>query len=106
MSLRKPQQTRLGADFIGDSIPLWPPDGSQEHGVRRLRARHIGVPDRGLVNVISGAADKPPFDFEMNDAFARQPSGDFLDFGHDLGAYAITGQNEKFEMRHVRLIHQ
>jgi hypothetical protein len=42
------------------------------------------------VNAIGRAAHKSFFDHEMNDALARKPSRDFLDFGHDLGADAIA----------------
>jgi hypothetical protein len=42
------------------------------------------------MNVICRAADKPLFDLETDNAFARKPSRDFLDFGHDLGANAVA----------------
>ncbi len=99
--LAKPQKTRLGTDFIRNAIPFRAADGGEQHRVRRLRARHVGIADRGLVNVIGGAADKAFFDFEMDNSFAREPSGDFLDLGHDLGADAVARKNEKLIMSHA-----
>ena len=55
------------------------------------------------MRVIGRAADKAFLDFEMDDALARQPSGDFLDFGHDFGADAVAWKDEEIVMRHVRL---
>jgi hypothetical protein len=51
-----------------------------------LRARHVGVADRGAMRVIGRAAGKAFFDFEMDKALPGKPRGNFLGFRDDLGA--------------------
>ena len=55
------------------------------------------------MRVVGRAADKAFLDFEMDNALARQPSHDFLDFGHDLGADAVARKDKEIVASHVRL---
>jgi hypothetical protein len=48
------------------------------------------------------AAHKSFFDLEMNDALARKPSRDFLDFCHDLGADAVARGWRRSRRKEVR----
>ncbi len=55
---------------------------------------------RRAVRVIRRAADQIFGDVEVHPARLAEPRDYFAHFGHDLGANAIAGQDQKGRVRH------
>ena len=98
--LAQAQQPGLGPHLVGHVGPLRAADGAEHHGVRGAGPVHVGIADGGAMRVVGAAADEARPRLEARDPGLAEPGQHLLDFGHHLGADAVTREKEETMGRH------
>jgi hypothetical protein len=98
--LPEPQQAGLGADLVGDLVPLRPADRAEDDGVGGLGLGEHLVGQRRAVLVDRATAAERLLGLELGLGFLGQERDQPVDLGHHLGADAVAGQEEQVVGRH------
>ncbi len=88
------EEAALGAQFERDRLPFRAADRAEQHRVRGHRLGQRGVGQRHAGGVIGGAADEALGNLEAGDVAAIEELDHAHHLAHDLGADAVTRQNQ------------
>jgi hypothetical protein len=65
-----------------------------------MRFGHRVIVQRRAVGIISRTTDKVGFNVKRQVTLVAEPRDNALNLGHDFGANAVTGQDQKGGVRH------
>ena len=98
--LAQTQQTAFRFDTEVEVIILRATDGPQQDGIDLLGFGHRFVSQWRAVSVIGAAADQILGHVKRHVALVTIPDDDALHLGHDFGADAVSGEDQKGRVRH------
>ncbi len=98
--LPQPEQARLGADLVGDLVPLRSADRAEDDGIGGLGLGEDFLGQRRAVLVDRAPAAERLLGPDLGLALLGEKRDETIDFGHDLGANAVAGKQEQIVCRH------